>query len=161
MESIPLGRSFHSASLLPIPRPIDTHMGLTTSDRLVVLVVENHAEVRELIGNLVSAQGWEALVASGVSEAVAILKHQNVDAIISDWELDDGDGRSLLLVADQMFDRKIPSVMISSYASDTLRREAIDAGAIDLLEKPFRIAQLIDALADHFAKNQCAPTISE
>jgi DNA-binding response OmpR family regulator len=122
-------------------------VGRSTNDKLLVLVVENHTEVREMLGNLVRTQGWEPLLAEGVTDAVAILRSRHVDAIIADWELDDGDGRSLLLVAGQMRKGPIPSVMVSSYASEELRRLAREAGAIDLLEKPFRMNDLTDALS--------------
>ncbi|HUU45793.1 MAG TPA: response regulator [Acidobacteriota bacterium] len=121
-------------------------MGRATDQSICVLVVENHDEVRALIANVVVEQGWQALQAVGISEALRYLKEHHIDAIISDWELNDGDGRSLLEAAGRTGGHRIPVVVVSSYASPELREEAIKAGAIDLLEKPFRIEQLTGLL---------------
>lgn len=113
-----------------------------------VLVVENHDEVRALIANVVAEQGWQPVQAVGISEALQQLEESRIDAIISDWELNDGEGRSLLEATAGSEGHRIPVVVVSSYASPQLREEAIKAGAIDLLEKPFRIEQLTGLLSD-------------
>ena len=110
-----------------------------------VLVVENHEEVRDIVGSMVADQGWHPLKAATVSEALTCLDREIVDAIVSDWELDDGDGDQILKKAASGKIR-IPTVMISSYASPELIAQARAAGAVDMLAKPFRVEELTDLL---------------
>jgi len=108
-----------------------------------VLIVENHDEVRELIARMVTLQGWRPIKAASIAEAIDCLRRGGIDAIIADWQLDDGDGEYLLRQACGGAPRlEIPTVMISSYASPELRALARAAGALDLLEKPFRFEHL-------------------
>lgn len=125
-------------------------METTCNKKLSVLVVENHDEVRELIANLVTAQGWVPIPTSGIREALERLQTEKIDAIISDWELDDGEGNTIL-AAVQSGGRKIPVIIVSSYATENLREQACRAGAIALLEKPFRIDKLTEILCKHFS----------
>ena len=107
-----------------------------------VLVVENHEEVRNIVGSMVVDQGWRALKVASVGEALVCLEREMVDAIVSDWELDDGIGAQILSEAMIAHMPPIPTVMISSYASPELVAQARAAGAVDLLAKPFRIEDL-------------------
>jgi DNA-binding NtrC family response regulator len=91
---------------------------------------------------MVADQGWRPLKASSISEAFVCLEHEEIDAIVSDWELDDGDGDVILRLASTAHQPPIPTVIISSYASAELAAQARAAGAIDLLAKPFRIEEL-------------------
>lgn len=124
---------------------------MTCGKKPSVLVVENHDEVRDLIANLVAAQGWVPISVSGVREAIERLKTDKIDAIISDWELDDGEGNTVLAAA-RSEGRKIPVIIVSSYATEELRQQACQAGAIALLEKPFRIEKLTEILCREFSE---------
>ena len=121
-------------------------MGVPADQTVSVLVVENHDEVRALIANVVAEHGWHPVPAVSISEALQRMEECRIDAIISDWELSDGEGRSLLEAAERIEGHRIPVVVVSSYASPELREEAIQAGAIELLEKPFRIEQMTGLL---------------
>ena len=110
-------------------------------------MVENHPEVRDLVGRMVTLLGWVPVKVGSVSEAVARLRQGRIDAVIADWQLDDGDGEVLLRQARTVTgELPVPVVMISSYASPELRAQARAAGAVDLLEKPFRLEQLCTLL---------------
>ena len=122
-----------------------------------VLVVENHREVRELIAKLVEAQGWKAIKAGSVAEALECLEGKDIQAVISDWELGDGEGSTIIAAAGRQSARRLPMVMVSSYASPELRNEAQRAGAIDLLEKPFRMDELAGLLHRELNESPLAP----
>lgn len=112
-----------------------------------VLVVENHEEVRDIVGSMVINQGWRVFKVATVEEALKCLEQEDIDAIVSDWELDDGIGAEILACAMSVHVPPIPTVMISSYASPELVAQARAAGAVDMLAKPFRIEDLTDLLA--------------
>lgn len=107
-----------------------------------VLVVENHEEVRNIVGSMVADQGWRPIKVASVREALSWLDREPVDAIVSDWELDDGIGHEILRKVKSSGHMSIPTVMISSYASPELVAQARAAGAVDMLAKPFRIEDL-------------------
>ncbi len=95
-----------------------------------------------MVGSMVVDQGWRVLKVGSIGEAMTLLDRESVDAIVSDWELDDGIGAQILNFATTLHTPPIPTVMISSYASPQLVAEARAAGAVDMLAKPFRIEDL-------------------
>ena len=115
----------------------------------VVLVVENNPQVLELLGTLVSSQGWEAVQVSTLRDALSSFAARSFDAIVADVELDDGNSIPLLQQARERLPQSVPTLMISSYASDTLRSELKRLGALDLLAKPFRLDDLTHRLKKH------------
>ncbi|MEW5701374.1 MAG: response regulator [Candidatus Zixiibacteriota bacterium] len=124
-----------------------TTSGRTTLATKTVLVVENHDEVRDLIARMVTLQGWQPVKAASVAEGLECLRRGHIDAIIADWQLNDGDSAALLQEArGGPPHAAIPAVVVSSYASPQMRREAQSAGALDLLEKPFRFQHLVQIL---------------
>jgi len=112
-----------------------------------VLVVENNPEVLRLIVSLVNSQGWRALPARSLAEARRSIAAETVNAVISDVELDDGDGLTLVREMRRAAATSVPTIMMSSYASPEVRHMAQRAGAIELLPKPFRLEQLSSILS--------------
>lgn len=76
---------------------------------------------------------------------------QPIDAIVTDFELDDGNSLALLEMASRCTTHRVPALVISSYASQNLRDEVKRAGAVDLLEKPFRLDTLTARLEHELA----------
>ena len=123
-------------------------------------MVENHAEVRDLVGRMVALLGWVPVKVGSVTEAVTRLRQGGIDAVIADWQLDDGDGEVLLRQARTVTgELPVPVVMISSYASPELRAQARAAGAVDLLEKPFRLEQLCTLLKRQLSARAAAAVV--
>ncbi|MEW5874909.1 MAG: response regulator [Candidatus Zixiibacteriota bacterium] len=118
-----------------------------TLDAPSVLVVENNPEVLNLIVSMVAAQGWKPLPARSLAEARRSIAAETVNAVISDVELDDGDGITLVREMRRSAATPVPTVMMSSYASPEVRLMAQRAGAVELLPKPFRLEQLSSILS--------------
>jgi two-component system response regulator PilR (NtrC family) len=132
-------------------------MGENADKAPVVLVVENNPQVLELLGDMVSAQGWEPVAVSTLKDALSSFAARTIDAIIADVELDDGNSIPLLLRAHERLPHPVPAFAISSYASESLRRDIKRLGAIDLLAKPFRIDDLARRLEKQL--NPVPPTV--
>src|SRR3989304_7858617 len=116
----------------------------------VGLGVENNPQVLELLGDMVTAQGWEAVAVPTLKDALSSFAARTIDAIVADVELDDGNSIPLLTKAHDRLPRPVPPFAISSYASDTLRQELKNLGAIDLIAKPFRLDHLAERLQQQF-----------
>ena len=114
-------------------------MGNDEQKTCTVLIVENNDEVLDLVANLVSTQGWRPVVATSLVDARARLSEGPVDAIVTDLSLDDGDGLELVREVSAASPIRIPMIVITSYGTPEIRESAREAGAIDFIEKPFRL----------------------
>ena len=131
--------------------PISFMMSQDSCRPPVVLVVENNRQVLEVLGDLITDQGWTPITTPTLKGAMRSFSAQPVDAIVTDFELDDGNSLALLEMASRCTTHRVPALVISSYASQNLRDEVKRAGAVDLLEKPFRLETLTARLEHEFA----------
>ena len=107
-----------------------------------ILVVDDNAGVRAVIGELLTEAGYRVTLAQGGSEMRSVLSDDpSVDAIILDLFLTDEAGESLALYAETL---KVSTILITGGSTG---REFARAHHIQLLRKPFKSDQLFAAVA--------------
>ena len=99
-----------------------------------ILIVDDEADIRELLAIEMERQGAQVLEAEGGEAAFALLQQNHVDLIISDVRMPTGDGIELLERV-QKLDNPVPVILISGFA-DITREEALAKGALNLQPKP-------------------------
>lgn len=65
-------------------------------DGVRVLLVEDHPEVREVLGRLLVAFGAAVTVSAGVAEALEAFERERPDVVLSDIEMADENGYALI-----------------------------------------------------------------
>ncbi|MCG8614925.1 MAG: response regulator [Desulfobacterales bacterium] len=100
-----------------------------------VLLVDDEEEFLEAMSMRLEARGMNVLTASSALEAIDRIKKDSFDAVIIDYQLPGMDGLNAL---EQMKDARPESrvILLTGYATVEKRQEAIEKGAVDLLEKP-------------------------
>lgn len=118
--------------------------------RATILIVDDEADLREVLELSLDAVGIRALSADSGVRALEILETTPVDAVVSDMRMPDGDGVFLLEAVKKRYPN-IPVILMTGFA-DRTRAELIGLGADDVLFKPFAIAEFRRAV-DGFAKH--------
>lgn len=115
-----------------------------------ILLVEDDAEVRELILTALSLGGYEALFTANGLEAVEMVKTQKPDLIILDLMLPDLDGIEVCkrVKADEAT-KSIPIVIITARVGVSNVVKGLEGGAIDYVTKPFDVMELMARLRAH------------
>lgn len=111
-----------------------------------ILVVDDATFIRDMIKKQLRDKipGVEVFDAPDGARALAQLKGQAVDLILSDWEMPNMTGAELLTAVRAMpHDGTIPFVMISSRGDRTHIVKAIELGVSDYLTKPFSAEELL------------------
>ncbi|MBB5408906.1 DNA-binding NarL/FixJ family response regulator [Paraburkholderia sp. HC6.4b] len=114
---------------------------------LRILIVEDHAVVRQGVRHLLLDRGVarEVAEAQSGSEALDLVVHQSFDAVLLDISLPDMNGVEVL----KRLKRKAPRVavlMFSMYREDQYAVRALKAGASGYLSKTVDAAQMIGAI---------------
>jgi DNA-binding response OmpR family regulator len=106
-----------------------------------VLIVDDHAEVRDLLVRSLRHDGHEITAAATVEEAHGLLAAEAVDVIVLDVALPDGSGIDLCraLRRDGV---RTPVLLLTAHAAVPERVAGLDAGADDFLGKPFAVSEL-------------------
>ncbi len=107
-----------------------------SSDRPVVLLVEDHADTRIMYAEFLSLS-FAVLTAGSGTEALETLRTERLDLLITDLSLPGLDGFQLIarVRADPATSR-LPIICLSGYGGHVHEQRARDAGADRALQKP-------------------------
>jgi len=107
-----------------------------------VLVVDDEAPVRSMIGATLQRQGYDVQLAVSGSQAVEMLVKGPYDLVLTDIVMQDGNGIALLerIHADQP---QLPVVMVSAIHDISVAIDSMRRGAYDYLLKPFEREHLV------------------
>jgi len=106
-----------------------------------VLIVDDEADIRELLVLTLSRMGVDADTASTVAEARAALEKRTYDLALTDMRLPDGEVLDVLRHIAEHYGNT-PVAVITAYGSTENAVAALKAGAFDYLNKPIKLEQL-------------------
>lgn len=121
-----------------------------TLDTIRVLVVEDDADARELIGEILQRCGASVTVASSALEGFEAFKRQTPDVLVSDIEMPDEDGYTFIRrirALSSEAGRDVPAAALTAYASPADRMKVLGAGFNMHLAKPVQPAELAIVVA--------------
>ena len=110
-------------------------------NNILILVVEDDAPVRNLIGTTLKTHGYDYISASNGESAVMQASSHNPDIVLLDLGLPDIDGVDVIKKIRTW--SEMPIIVISARAEDKDKIDALDAGADDYLTKPFSVEELL------------------
>ncbi len=108
-----------------------------------ILVVDDEADIRGLLKEILSEEGYEVDVAANAAQARASRARQNPDLVLLDIWMPDVDGITLLREWSAANADGCPVVMMSGHGTVETAVEATRLGAFDFVEKPLSLAKLL------------------
>jgi CheY-like chemotaxis protein len=112
-----------------------------------ILVVDDEADFVATYRRLLGRPGYRVIAAGTVQEAVARLRAEPPDLVVSDLRLPDGDGLEIVRAARALPDPP-PVVVVTGFGSEQSRRAATAAGASAYVTKPFSLPALVKLTDD-------------
>ena len=109
-----------------------------------VLIVDDDAEIRDLLGHYLRGQGFDVSLAADGREMWAQLKSCEPDIIVLDLMLPGEDG--LTLCRNLRARSETPVIMLTARGGETDRIVGLEMGADDYLPKPFNPRELLARL---------------
>ena len=106
-----------------------------------VLVVDDNAELLELVVTSLQREGHRVASLTTAAEATSWLETETFDVIVLDIALPDGSGIDVCRRARER-GLSTPILILTASAAVDRRVEGLDAGADDFLAKPFAVAEL-------------------
>jgi DNA-binding NtrC family response regulator len=111
-----------------------------------VLVVDDEKNMRRSLQTMLGDEGYAVRTAESAEEALKILADGEFFMVITDARLGGMTGYEFLGKIKNHWP-ELPSLMITAFATPKLAVEAINAGAMDYLAKPFEPEELFHAVA--------------
>lgn len=111
-----------------------------------VLVVDDEKNMRLSLKTMLGDDGYAVQTAESAEEAQVLLTRESFLMVITDARLGGMSGYEFLANIHKLWP-ELPSLMITAFATTKLAVEAIKAGAMDYLSKPFAPEELLHAVS--------------
>lgn len=122
-------------------KSMPSQISAAKSGRSSVLVIDDEADLRELLAITIIKLGFDVELAGTVEEAKTLLGQQTFDLVLTDMRLPDGDGIALVKLVNEQYPQT-PIAVITAFGSAETAVNALKAGAFDYLSKPVSLDQL-------------------
>jgi CheY-like chemotaxis protein len=119
-----------------------------------ILIVDDDPESRDLLREVLEANGYPQVeaVADGLAARAALARDDDCPIIIADLHMPNESGLELLRNLRKQ-NAKHQIILMSSYFSAAERKSARDLGAFALLDKPFRLSDLLQVVSQLAERN--------
>jgi two-component system OmpR family response regulator len=124
-----------------------------------VLIVDDHREIRELVGRVLSREGFRVSAAGDGKAMRKALADGRIDLILLDLMLPGEDGLSLCRAV--RADSNVPIIMLTAKGEEVDRVIGLEMGADDYLPKPFGSRELIARIRAVLRRSRMEPVQSE
>jgi FixJ family two-component response regulator len=117
-----------------------------------IAVVDDDQSVREALENLISSVGYEVDLFESAKGFLDSAEINNTACLVLDLRMPEMSGLEL---QQRLRDdgRNIPIIIVTAHGEDTARTEALAAGAVAFLNKPFQEEVLLGAINSAIGKN--------
>jgi len=119
---------------VPLPSPIP------------ILIVDDEADLRNLLVEALEDQGYAAVGADGGAQALARVRERHFPVIFTDLNMPGGLSGLELLRAIHDEDPQAMGILMTGYATTEAAIQALKRGAYDFIQKPFKLAEIEAAL---------------
>ena len=106
-----------------------------------LLIVDDEQGIRQLLTLVFGRAGHKVRAAENGRQAMALLREEPVDLIVSDIKMPDMGGIELLQQARELLP-DVAVIMMTAFATIETAREAFKLGADDFVQKPFDVDEL-------------------
>ncbi|MDP3814655.1 response regulator [Pseudomonas sp.] len=113
-----------------------------------VMVVDDSSSVRQVVSIALKGAGYEVIEASDGKDALAKLNGQKIHLMISDVNMPNMDGITLVKEVKKLANYKFtPIIMLTTESQEAKKQEGQAAGAKAWVVKPFQPAQMLAAVS--------------
>jgi len=110
-----------------------------------ILVVDDELPICELLYEFLSQYGFQVNTATSGEEAISLFSKEKHHVVLLDVKMPDMDGIEVLKVLREI-DDQTEVIMISAFADEETKRDALRRGASLYLEKPVELERLKNIL---------------
>ena len=112
-----------------------------------VLLLDDEEEIGWIMGKFLRDAGHRFSYVCTASEAIKKVKaSKNLDMVIVDFKLSDGNGLGFIKKA-RSINNRVRFAMLTAHGTAEVRKKANDLGVDYFLDKPLRIEKLLDIVA--------------
>ena len=117
-----------------------------------VLVIDDDPDMRQVLSDFLQRSGYRVVEAANGQEAMFAAESERIDVVILDKEMPGMNGLDVLSFFRQRCPR-LPIIFITAFGGHEDEDESRRRGAWLYIEKPFRVATVVDAVQSVLEKS--------
>jgi len=137
-----------------LTNPLECGSKLSSAPRPIVFVVDDDISVRESLESLVRSAGWEAETFESARDFLARPRVVAPSCLVSDVQLPDLSG--LDLQKRLVYRTDMPIIFITGFGDVPMTVQAMKAGAIEFLTKPYSCDVMLAAIHQALERSRAA-----
>jgi CheY-like chemotaxis protein len=115
-----------------------------------ILIVDDAAFSRRMLRKYLQADGYEILEATNGQDALALMRQQPPDCVLTDLLMPELDGFGFLQkLSDEGI--QVPTIIISADIQDASRQQGLEMGAVAFINKPAKEDEVRQAIRQLFS----------
>lgn len=122
-----------------------------------ILIVEDDADIVENLSILLQDEGYSVYQASSMEQAMKTLSTENIDLVLLDITLPDGNGYSVCTAVKRQ--TNAPVIFLTAMADESSIVTGFQLGADDYITKPFKPMELICRVRNALRKSGKIPSV--
>jgi len=110
-----------------------------------ILIVDDNADIRNILRELISDAGYKTRIAANYNQALTEIDKKIPDVAILDVKLDKGDNDGIELLSHiKSKNKDVPVIIITGHANVEMAVNSLKHGAFEFIEKPFDQTRLLN-----------------
>lgn len=113
----------------------------------VVLIIDDEKIIANLFKDLLTPEGFSSIIVNSGNEAIPFILKQKLDLVLSDLNMENGDG---YLVLEELkksdLNKGCPIIFCTGLLDKSVEENLLSLGAFKLLEKPHCIRELVSVV---------------
>ena len=120
-------------------------MQLESRTAPTVLVVDDDADMRKLLRDVLQPNGYDVVEAASGGDAVRLVESETIDVVVLDKEMPGMSGLDVLTVLHRRRPG-LPVIFVTAFGGPDVAAESLSRGALEYVEKPFRLRRIVDTI---------------
>ncbi len=125
-------------------------------EKKAILIVDDHDSLRESLKDILDAKGYNVRSVSNGFDALKECDANFFDLVIIDIRMPGINGVESIRQMKDILDYAPKFIVITAYAVEALREEALRLGVEEFLSKPLDVPYLIERMESIFSKNSAS-----
>ncbi len=109
-----------------------------------IVVMDDEATVRTIIERILKREGHEVLAFEDAKPALEQVNFEEIDLVVTDLVMPTPGDQFILILQED--DIEVPIIVLSAHLNDARVEYLRELGVEQILEKPFDVAQLLEAV---------------
>ena len=110
-----------------------------------ILIVDDNADIRNILNELIIDAGYKTRIAANYNQALGEIDKKMPDVAILDVKLDKGDNDGIELLSHiKSKNKDVPVIIITGHANVEMAVSSLKHGAFEFIEKPFDQTRLLN-----------------